>query len=258
MPRITLRKVVLTSTILLLAAGPVLAMRDPGGRRGPYADGMDLYEYVTSSPVKAVDGLGLNSLTVTKVSGWFDDMRIGSKSNAKGQMRSACNVKVGDCICDEDRKKWWISSVDATVELSISLNAAKIRGEADPEKKAEATIDTVYGHEQRHVQAVEAALNARRQKIVAAMNQMTNTFYSSKKSCNKKRKKTEGVIKEIKEALTLGFGHSDADPGSRANPYGKPAESTPYPPDPAPDKEPEEGGIPHEGDDAWTVDPVYR
>ncbi|HOI54269.1 MAG TPA: hypothetical protein PLP01_03385 [Phycisphaerae bacterium] len=258
MPRIILRKVVLTSTILLLAAGPVLAMRDPGGRRGPYADGMDLYEYVTSSPVKAVDGLGLNSLTITKVPGWFDDKRIGSKSGAKGQMRSAYNVKVGDCICDEDKRKWWISSVDATVELSISLNADKITGEVDATKAKEATIDTVYGHEQRHVRAVEAALNEHRQTIVNAMDRMTNTFYTSKNSCDRTRKRTKGVIDEIKKTLKLGFGHSNAKPGSEANPYGKPAEGKPYPPDPAPDKEPQEGRIPHEGDDAWTVDPVYR
>ena len=59
MMRTILLAVALALATICVATTSALAMRDPGGPAGPYADGMSLYEYCSSGPAKGNDPLGL-------------------------------------------------------------------------------------------------------------------------------------------------------------------------------------------------------
>jgi len=59
MKRTTLLTSALAIAVVFALANPADAMRDPGGPAGPYADGMNLYQYVNSAPTVRVDPLGL-------------------------------------------------------------------------------------------------------------------------------------------------------------------------------------------------------
>lgn len=59
MNRTTILNFALVIAIIFAAGSRVFAMRDPGGPSGPYADGMNLYQYVRSNPVFRSDPSGL-------------------------------------------------------------------------------------------------------------------------------------------------------------------------------------------------------
>jgi hypothetical protein len=64
------RTTLLTATLaiaIIIAAKPAIAMRDPGGPGGPYADGMNLYQYARSDPAGHRDPSGLFGGTTHEV-----------------------------------------------------------------------------------------------------------------------------------------------------------------------------------------------
>jgi hypothetical protein len=146
--------------------------RDPLG----YPDGMNGYQYEGSEPVSQADPDGRRKVKVGVLAGWYKK----ELKNALGQARVCFKLVASECSCYEDVEHWTIGEVNLLVKLAITL---------DPEKDTSHSKDGVYGHEQRHVKMMRAAITRYREHLEKKLGLLEAHEFKTEGACQKGRKK---------------------------------------------------------------------
>jgi RHS repeat-associated protein len=178
-----------------------------------------VYEYAVSNPATFVDPWGLTEYKMqapTKVPWSNHKLKKGTHGlTVPTELSVSCR-----CVCCEDMKRSNNWKVECTLTLNILILMDEDQINAANKKHGGWNTTSVYGHEQKHVKAIQDAVKARVDAIDTGGCDFTKTM------CPKKAKDFEKKILEAaQKGLNDGAGH-DAHGHD-----GKPADGTPYAPD---------------------------
>ncbi len=177
--------------------------RDPLG----YVNGMNLYEYVGGNPINLVDPLGLDFENL----GW----KWGGKlSKGVGGLTNVYYNVVLQCYCvkrGDFRMRVVSTSVKTRLSISKHYKYSKNRHDKDGTDLAQG----IYGHEMKHAESIEAAVNAAEAQggsIQAMIADCESRSYGGLGSCNGNigdwRAK---FLKALKKVIDDAAGHDDDD-----------------------------------------------